>query len=207
MYKLINLNKKQIVESIEESHITDYEYLIRNSDNSDNEDFQKKYKNYWRLNAARLSQKYCKEYFNNFKNFKKNGWSIKELAKELYDIPTHKNGRKSLQFSFCTKLVHMVDNNLPIYDSMIRDFYFYKEPISGSPFDERIENYVRFYQFLIEEYQRIISNGLIKESLLLFHKRFQPNYFSDVKIIDSLLWAFVSLLKKGGFLNKDIMYF
>lgn len=207
MYHLINNHITQILDSINGGHITDYDWLVQNIHQISNPLYQNRYRTFWRLNAARLSQDYCNIYFQQLQEgLNNNPPQIGVLANDLYQIPTHNNGRQSLQFSFCSKLCHMLNRQIPIYDAMIRDFYFFTEPDRNLPVQHRINDCVQFHQFLINEYNRILNQELLAQSIQAFRDHFNPQHFTDIKVIDSLIWAFVNLLRNGGGLEGIIVY-
>lgn len=206
MYHLINNHIQQILQSIHNAHIIEYDWLVQNVQQVVDPLYQNRYITFWRLNAARLSQNYCQIYFQQLQAGLNNPPQIGILANQLYQIPTHNNGRQSLQFSFCSKLCHMLNRQIPIYDAMIRAFYFVTEPDRNLLVPQRINDYVQFHQFLINEYNRILNQGLLAPSIQAFRGHFNPQNFTDIKVIDSLIWAFVSLLKNGGGMNGIIIY-
>ncbi len=59
---------------------------------------------------------------------------------------------------------------------------------------------------LKEEYQRILDNNILQMSIQAVREQFHPLHFSDIKIIDSILWGFVSKAKGGALLYRDIQY-
>lgn len=207
MYNLINTHISTIFGSISGTHVPNYDWLISNRHNCLTPNFQKRYKNYWRLNAARLNPHFCTVYFTEL-NHALGGVSppITQLVNTLYLTATHNNGRKSLQYSFASKLLHTVNPNAPIYDSLIAAFYFFQEPSRKLHVAKRINAYDNFYNFLDCEYRRIITLGLLTPSINSFRTRFTPKHFTDEKIIDSLLWGFVDVLNKGAVINKIIVY-
>jgi len=206
MYELINRHIEPILESISERHISDYEWIIENKNNIDSH-FKKKYKSFWQLNAALLSDEFCDEYFLELYNLIERGtFDLRDLAKKFYTIPSNTKGANKLQFSFCTKLCHVVNPCLPIYDAMVKDFYFFKEPNSRVELYLRIELFMDFYEFLIREYDRIIHNKLLDASIWAFFERFGAQKFTTQKVIDSLIWAFISFAKSGKIVSGDIIY-
>src|ERR1700730_14935071 len=54
--------------------------------------------------------------------------TLRSVAQTLHAASTNSNGRQSLQFSFATKLLHMTNQQLPIYSSEVAAFYFFQEP-------------------------------------------------------------------------------
>ncbi len=100
----------------------------------------------------------------------------------------------------------MTDTTTPIYDSMISAFYFFTEPNQNKDLEDRISELSRFYEFLTDEYNRILELDLLAPSIRKFRLNFSPQSFTDQKIIDSLIWAFVSMQKNKGLSSKNIVY-
>ena len=207
MYHLINNHIGQLLRSIEGNHVTDYDWLVQNIAQVATPMYQNRYRTFWRLNAALLSQDYCQVYFQRLQRGLNNELpQVGSLASDLYEIPTHLNGRHSLQFSFCSKLCHMLNRQIPVYDARIRDFYFFTEPDRKLPLDQRINAYVQFHQYVTNEYNRVLNEGLLAPSIQAFREHFNPQHFTDIKVLDSLIWAFISLLSSGGGMTGVIIY-
>ncbi len=83
----------------------------------------------------------------------------------------------------------MLNRQLPIYDSKIRDFYDFTAPNSNLPVQQRIAQFLEFHQYLVDEYNRVLQEGLLNVPIQAFRQRFNPQYFTDIKVIDSLIWA------------------
>ena len=137
MYHFINAQIDFIIESFDVDHIRKYDWLVEHLYQVRNEQFQKEYRIFWRMNAARLSQNFCDKYFEILQDKQQDQLDFKGIVYSLYNVPSNSKGKKSLQFSFCTKLAHMVNQNLPIYDSLISEFYFF-EPNVRMELDDRI---------------------------------------------------------------------
>ncbi|MEW6068253.1 MAG: hypothetical protein AB1610_08185 [Nitrospirota bacterium] len=188
-YEEINDNIDQILQSISPVHITEYDWLTHNIHQVTTAEYQRRYKNYWRLNGSGLSQNFCQMYFQYLQaGLNNNIPQLNTLVNELYQIPIRQN-RHALQFSFCTKLCHMLNRQLPIYDSKIRDFYGFTAPNSNLPVQQRIACFIEFHQYLVNEYNRVLQEGLLTVSIHAFRQHFHPQYFTDIKVIDSLIWA------------------
>jgi hypothetical protein len=79
---------------------------------------------FWRMSAARrLSQRFYKSYFCLLMSSKNRRVEARSVARWLL----HRYPENGLQFSFATKLVHMADPSLPVYDSIVRAFFFLPE--------------------------------------------------------------------------------
>jgi len=206
MYALINTHIKEVLKTIKPSHISEYEWLIQNLGNCGTPTYRSRYKQYWRMNAARLHETYCDAYFQRLQAAKANRPTVGCVANELYDIPTHSNGRQGLQFTFASQLVHMTDPAAPIYGSMVAAFYFFEEPDRNLPLGQRISALSGFHAYLEQEYRRVLANKLLAPAITAFRQKFVPSAFTDEKVIDSLIRAFVALLRNGGLKSGQIVY-
>jgi hypothetical protein len=188
-YNEINENIVPILQSISAMHVTEYDWLVQNTHQVAVPVYQKRYKNYWRLNGAGLSQDFCQAYFQHLQaGLNNNIPQLETLVNQLYQIPIRPN-KQALQFSFCTKLCHMLNRNLPIYDSKIRGFYNFTTPSYNVPVQQRISRFIEFYQDLVTEYNQVLHNGVLTASIQAFRQCFDPQHFTDIKVIDSLIWA------------------
>ena len=212
MYNLINNHIDQIIDVIDPAtHIEPYIWLVQNFDDinvATHEEFQKKYRAYWQLNAARLSDSFCNYYFELLQHSKANrDIKVQFIARQLLEVPSHNNGHRALQFSFASKLAHMIDHNLPIYDSMVEGFYFLPAKRANESTDNNLARLVESYEFLIAEYARVLRNGLLSTSIDRFRHKFSlGSVYTDIKIIDTLIWRFVSFMKDGATRTGKVIY-
>ena len=206
MYNLINIHIQSILGTIPLYHVQEYDWLIQYLNQCATPLYQRRYKRYWKLNSARLSANYCNVYFNSLQEAQVNIPAIENLLLQLYNTPVHRNDQQSLQLSFTSKLIHMVNPNAPIYDSNVADFYFFYTPNFRRPVQIRINTFNEFYTFLVQEYARILNGNLLAPSIQAFRQRFNPIYFTDEKIIDSLIWAYVDMLKNGALVGGTVLY-
>jgi hypothetical protein len=209
MYSLINHNLKTLLRSIERyGGVDDYAYLIgavRNTVVSTDARFQKTYRSYWRMYGAGLSENFCRQYFEYLEELKSIPKpDLETIAVRLYQIPANALNKPKLHFSFSTKLVHMLDPNRPVYDSQVARFYFLPNNDSWK-FDVKLAQRLKSYEFLIREYARIIEHGVLDPAIDGFRKRFKGE-FSNVKVIDTLIWRFVSMLSDGAVSDGSIKY-
>ena len=206
MYDLINQFAQTVVSTISPEHATDYEWLLQNAGQAGLPDYQKRYRRFWAMNAAQLSPAFYSAYFSTLTAALSRPTTISIVAQTLHAASARHNGQKSLQFSFATKLLHMTNQHSPIYDSQVADFYFFQEPKVQTDLQRRIDNLMAFHGFLAEEYSRVIKGGLLASAIQEFRLRLNPQCFTDEKIVDSLIWAFVALLRKGAVPKKQIIY-
>lgn len=206
MYNQINTHAQTIVSTIPAYHVNEYDWLIHHLDQCSTSDYQTRYKTYWRLGAARLSAGYGDAYFKALQAARRKAPSVTDLAMALYASPTHKNGKKSLQFSFATKLVHMVNPAIPVYDSLVAAFYFFRDPPRKLPIAQRVGALGGFHAFLQSEYDRVLKHHLLAQAITCFRQTLKPQHFTDEKVVDSLIWAYVATLWDGGITKGVILY-
>jgi hypothetical protein len=212
MYSLVNRSINLILETLDHRlAIEVYLNLMRRFNQVNVRTdvvFQLDFRSYWRLNAARLSDEFCSAYFDLMESLKTNqNVEIEDVVRRLYQVPTHENGRQSIQFSFASKLIHTLDPHRPIYDSFVADFFFFRPPDSNKEIDFRLSSFLTFYRFLCHEYERVLEQGLLQPSILRFREiPGVDNTYTDQKIIDTLIWQFVSLLRSGALIDRGIVF-
>jgi hypothetical protein len=198
MYYLINRHIQQIQQLIPQSDIDGYEYLRQNVQEAGTAQYQKAYKSYWKLNIARLSPAFYQAYFQLLQDsLNNNPPNIQEITQWLYDISARASDHRIIHFSFATKLRHMLDQHSPIYDSRVASFFLFTAPNQHNP-RQRITEYINFYKFLVNVYGRVLRLGLLAHSIDSFRQQLNTQNFSDEKIIDSLIFYFVRLLREDG---------
>lgn len=192
---------------ITNSSVNTYNWLsenLRARNVTDDAGYQRQYKTYWNMNKFISNPEWYAAYFRFLEQNKNNNQAnLCQLCNELYRIPVHEN-RQCLHFSFATKLIHMINRTMPIYDSRIKNFYFLPE--TGNNFEQKLNCRLNSYDFLKREYQRIIENCLLDRSINSFRERFDNNIITDERVIDCLIWSFVGIANKGGFRNNDFIY-
>jgi len=167
--------------------------------------FQRAFRAYWGMNAARLSTAFFDRYFDTLARCQSVGHT--DIPRVVADLARTSPARPSLQFSFVTKLAHMVTPELPVYDSFVAAFYFYVPPESGRGFEERLQELMGFYGFLQREYARIAAKRLLLPAVQAFRARFDlPAAVGDERIIDWLLWGWVSVLRRGALQDGRVRY-
>lgn len=209
MYRIINDNIGLILENMKENHlIPDYISLLtrlHEGNITKNQVFIDDYKKFWAMNVARLPQEFFNRYFDYLEKNKKNQQiTLLDVIEYLYHNST-KN--RKVHFSFSSKLVHMINPNKPIYDTNIQSFYYLPDFSIEESYDDKIAVINKNYDFIEYEYKRIIRDNLLDPSINLFYK-FEPNQdeITYVKIIDSLIWTLVKLLRKGYVRDREIIY-
>jgi len=204
MYQLINKNIENILGYIDKKNDIDpylkMAEMFKGTNVSNNNEYKTNYRKYWQLNAARLSDHYCDHYFKVMEHYRDNDHiDIEDVVNRLYEVPSNSKEIKTLQFSFATKLLHTIDNTQPIYDSLVGDFYFFPRINLSWKYEHKLRDYKKIYYFLQKEQKRILDKGLLSESIQRFRERFSPLlYYTDQKIIDTLIWEFSKYARTGG---------
>ena len=212
MYKLINQHIDAVLKQInQENDVQRYVWLMEKLPDVDvtkDPAFQHTYRQHWQLNPARLSPQFIETYFAHLQSLKgRNDVDIEAVARYLFALPI-RDGIHSLQFSFATKLVHMLKPSQPIYDSMVATFFFYFPGTPKEPMNVKLTRLISFYRFLFDEYDRVLRFSLLAPSIARFraHCQIGPIY-SDQKVIDTLIWKFVYYLKQsGGITKRAVVY-
>jgi len=100
-----------------------------------------------------------------------------------------KSGGKT-QYSFSTKLLHTVNPNMPIYDSNIG------RALGSIPHKRTVEGYCQHYAKLEEVHRKLQKEKIMKKAISRFKSKFKKfGRFSNVKIVDFLLWEYGRMLK------------
>ena len=204
MYSVIRTFQQTIVESIDPWEVAEYDWLRETIDQSGTAAYQQRYKNFWGMNVAQLSSPFYATYFE-FLSAATTPTPT-DLCKALYESSTRRDGIRTLQFSFATKLLHTLNPRLPIYDSLVARFFLFKVPSNDRPVRERIAKLIEFYDFLGTEYARVIKGGQLASAIAEFRQRFNPQQHTDEKIIDWLIWGLVNLADREALLTSQIVY-
>ncbi len=166
------------------------------------ERYQREFRHYWAMNVARLSDSFYERYFSILEDgLGGTGPALigpDAVARELYDAAGDYERRK-LQFSFATKLVHMVDRRKPVYDSYVVKFYFLDEIAAGAEFEAKLAQRMTFYKFLEREHRRVLEGGLFADLVQQFRTRhaYSSDVFTDEKIVDTLIWQFAAWVRNA----------
>ncbi len=183
-------------------HFRDYffitaEYLKNNLD----EHFQRIFCRFYVLNGARGLTKLQKDSFFQLLSLKETDFG--KIIKKLYTIPGYNDSHR-LFLSFGTKLLHTIDTNLPIYDGNIAYILGLKKQESSKSLDRKILNRIDIYDELKLRFFSLLSNAQIKKYLLYLRQKlwkaaladnfdWQNNLLSDIKLLDSAIWALYSI--------------
>jgi hypothetical protein len=178
----INKHEKLILDSIDAESVDIYLFIKERYEKKETDSiFRFVYRSFYGLDNAGLTDELKEKYFyllNNQKN------DLKEILDELSKIKTLSK-KESIQFSFATKLLHTLDNNLPIYDSAVASLL--KLRIYGSK--NKLNVCLEKYESLKEDYALLLRYDL--SILSKFREKFKlmSKSISDVKVLDFILWT------------------
>ena len=213
MYAIINQHVDTLLISINpQVDIYPYVWLLGELPNrnvAQDQEYQRIYRRYWQLNPARLSKEYLAEYFGYLEQLKAQPENVmvEKVTRHLFLTPTHGNGRQSLQFSFESKLVHMLNPEQPVYDSMVESFFFLPSGGANETTEQKLIRLLSSYEFLHAEYGRVLDQELLAQAITQFRARFGVNEaYTDRKIIDTLIWKFIGFLKGGAVRDGVVVY-
>jgi len=185
----IDRNQDKILSNLKQEHIDIYCWIKKEFDKDKNIakdlEFQRKFKVFYIMNSAGLSDKQKEKFFELLSNKEKN---LEYILSELYKIP-RRDGKNSIQFSFATKLIYTVDNTKPIYDRNVAKII--NKNVLGANEKEKINSCIEIFNYLNELYLSLIKENKIKKVISRFRKKFDvnKNRISDVKILDFIIWS------------------
>lgn len=217
MYQYINEHVGQLVGGLNPNANDPY-LAIRdmvadpNVNLADNQGFQTMFSSHYKLHGAGLGAEYLQEYYRHFEAVRQGADaglpSIEQVIEHLYQFPANNAGWHRLEFSFSTKLLHTLDPNRPIFDSRVGRFYFMPASL-GRNHAAAVQGAVARYDFLVAEYARVLAQNLLGHAIAEFRQHLPEDAaeaYTDVKIIDYLICAFVSYAEHQGILAGNIAY-
>jgi hypothetical protein len=196
------LNKqKEILARIDPESISVYLFLKKEYKKGNiisNHLFQFVFRSYYRLDNAGLGDKIKNEYF---KLLAEKESSLEKILLRLYKIKNER-GLNTVQFSFATKLLHTLDNSLPIYDTEVFRV-IHKKP-TGEKI-QKIKSCLDIYESLKEEYSGLLLDPRTEGLLLSFRKKFNVSetQISNVKTLDFIIWSLGKIKKKKKHRSGD----
>ena len=162
-----------------------------NESHEDGGEFRSLFKRYYGLNIGGLTDDFKNRYFEIlFSNqVVINGKpQFKSILNELSKYK-NKRGYSTLQLSFVSKLVGIHQENSPIYDRHVRNFFDEKQPDSSINNDIRIEWFVNFLEKVYSNYEQWAALNDIKTILNELKERdSRLKECSNTRLLDFLVW-------------------
>jgi len=203
----LNQHKPEIIKALLANnwrHFRDY-FLIKERYLSNNIDdqFKRVFCGFYIMNGARGLTKQQKKEFFKLLSLREN--DLEKILKLLYKVPGYKNSHR-IFLSFGTKLLHTINEKLPIYDGNISHVLELPSQTYPASFEEKIKNRIDIYKTLKQKFDILLADVEIKNFItsvrqelqnkaVLNKFNWQNKYISDTKLLDSLLWALYSNLK------------
>ncbi len=175
--------RKSIFKKIDKkSNLDDYFYLKVEYEkgNVKSEKFQKRYKKFYNMYVFGFTDEFYEKYFE----FMDSGVTdLKKILKSLSKIKD-KNGKKSVQLAFASKLIHTIDSEMPLYNSTVSNLFDLSIP--KGDIEKKINSSLKIYDELKSYHGSLAGKDQIKRSIIEFRKRndFKEGVLSDAKIID-----------------------
>jgi hypothetical protein len=204
MYATINAHLASILTRFDAHYVPEYDYLTSHSHDFAEPDYQRRFAAYWQFRG--VSQMWRTFYFAQMAPLA--GGALPDLAGLLHALhaqPCTSNDRHALHFSFATKLLHVLHPTRPIYDSRIHQFYGLPPFDPWLPVPEGIQTRIQVYAFLQAEYDRVHANHLLDPAIAAFRAHFAVPEWTNQKIIDSLIWAFIGLCRQGAVVHQQVL--
>jgi len=190
----IEENPETIVRGIGAEAVSVYTFLAREFGKGSvvtNHVFQFLYRSFYRLDNAGLTPQFKSRYFVLLDECRDSpSIALEHLTRELYEHANLK-GQQSLQFSFVTKLANTANREYPIYDAEIARVFGFRTPYNYKPFENRLSEYMTFYEGLRKLYGGILRDNKLAKARALFHKiyRTSPQVVPEVKVLDFIFWS------------------
>lgn len=182
MEKIFNLDiKKVLLETNIKRGVDKYADIMQTfflSNVSTNRDFQRKFNGFYRV---RRNTDWQNIYYDIMERGKTGELNFENILRELYI----KTGR--VEASFASKLLHTLNNNMPIWDRYVLQNLGLKMPICNG--EKKFEIAVYLYYKIVDWYDKALSTIEIQQKTVEFDETF-PEYkwFSKTKKLDFLLW-------------------
>ena len=186
-------------------HFKDY-FLIKENflKSTLDDDFKNVFCTFYRVNGPMGLNDIQKMEFFRILSLKEN--SLEIFLRSLYKLPGYGKSHK-LFLSFGTKLLHTIDDCLPIYDRNIAYVLELTSQAAGV-FEVRIQNRIDIYNELKNDFDLLLRNYKIVNCLRSMRKEiykaaaadhfeWKDNLVSDTKLLDSSLWALYGFLRES----------
>jgi hypothetical protein len=101
----------------------------------------------------------------------------------------------------------MLRPHTPVYDSNVEAFFFLPKGPARESMNKKLQRLLLAYAFLSRKYNRVIEKGLLDRAIRRFRVRHNADgLFTLEKIMDTLIWRFVTILRRGGLRDRRVAY-
>ena len=142
-------------------------------------EFQKLFNGFYRV--QRRNEEWYKAYYALMEKGKTQTFNFEKTLGFLYE----ETGR--VEASFVSKLLHTLNNDMPIWDAFVLKNLEKKKPYGTG--EKKIEKCVSVYDEIVAWYKIALASDEIERKIMEFDKAF-PEYtgFSKTKKLDFMLW-------------------
>lgn len=202
---VINLTKykTEIIKKLSVNHWRPY-FLIKGNflKNVLDDEFRRCFCGFYIMNGPMGLNDVQKNEFFRLLSAKEN--DLEKILRTLYAIPSYGQSHK-LFLSFGTKLLHTLNNDLPIYDRNIANILKLKSQTAGT-LEAKIKNRADIYNELKNNFILLLKDYRIVDFLKNIRKEiyeecaknnfeWKNSLVSDTKLLDSSLWALYDSLE------------
>jgi len=131
---------------------------------------------------GRHEENFYIEFYSYFESLKGNVPEFKDALETFFK----KIGK--VEASFISKMLHLFDNNLPIFDNNILKVFKVVKPTYSSDHKKRILKVVGIYRRLKQWYEDFLPSSEGQKWIKLFDEQYPDSNISSVKKIDFILW-------------------
>lgn len=175
----INFKKFQKEAIIRALSFDKYKYIIENlykCDIRNNPKFQKCFNSFY---IVRRSEKWRAKFYDYFESIKNNRNITFDVI--LKDIKVRTG---NFEASFSSKILSTINPNMPIWDRFVLERLGVKVNREGN----RIENIIKAYDEIVQKEKELLEKDDVKKSIKQFREFFPEYNFSDIKILDYMIW-------------------
>jgi len=183
---MIRYSDEDIERAIKESKkgLALYKEIIKlfnnNVDVSKDETFQRLFNGFF-ITSPQKPDFYL-AFYSYFETIKSNIPSFTEALEALY-----KNVNR-VQTSFISKMFHVIDNNLPIYDGNMLKVLNIDRPKTWWSLIKKKERAIEIYNQIIQWYNDFVPSEEGQRWIILFDKEYSNSNITPIKKIDFILW-------------------
>lgn len=194
----VNHQADVIVNHLDEELLSVYVFLVNvfsMSDVTENLVFQFVYRSFYQFDKAPLNPTFKQDYFRLMQKYRyENDLQLEEIAKQLCTYIDEKND-PTLEISYTTKLINMINANYPIYNRNIDRVFRDIIEVSNKPI-HKFDLYVLQHKKIMESYERIIAEKMLEEALVKFDEKFPLYDLPLTKKLDFIFTTYGKLLAK-----------
>lgn len=187
--------REKILENINQESVNVYLWLkdeYKKDNIKNNLVFQFVFRSFYGLDRAGLSYEQKARFFE---LMAEKDQCLRTILEGLWKLPTLKK-KKTIQFSFATKLLHTIDNKRPVFDTEVSTVIH--KVVAGNNKDDKTRSAERIYDYLIHLYTQLIKDKQVQKVINEFKTNFsiKGQNMTDEKILDFLIWSLGKFKKK-----------